>query len=232
MPVQVEHAVYSVQTTVPKRYLIHEVFGPTVQGEGQLAGAPCLFIRFSVCNMWSGRPEDQAESRCPFCDTDFYGGDRLTAEEIVFRLKCLGSPHESVMWVWISGGEPTLQLDADLLDHLHRVGWNTAVETNGTRIIDPEVRRRIDHLTVSPKLPWDQTRQREGDTLKLLYPHPNPLIRPEAFEEFTASAFYLQPIDTGDIAGLGVNTALAVKALFRLPGWRLSLQLHKYLGMS
>jgi organic radical activating enzyme len=42
-----------------------------------------VFIRFSGCNLWSGREEDRGKAVCKFCDTDFIGGRRMTAIEIV-----------------------------------------------------------------------------------------------------------------------------------------------------
>jgi len=41
-------------------YLVKEMFGPTLQGEGAHAGRPCVFLRFAACNL-----------ECPWCDTDF-----------------------------------------------------------------------------------------------------------------------------------------------------------------
>ena len=65
-------------------YLVKEIFY-TLQGEGAQAGRPAVFCRFSVCNLWSGRPEDRATAKCRFCDTDFVGADAgvfATAEEL------------------------------------------------------------------------------------------------------------------------------------------------------
>ena len=43
-----------------RRYLVKEMFGPTLQGEGAHAGRPCVFLRFAACNL-----------ACTWCDTDF-----------------------------------------------------------------------------------------------------------------------------------------------------------------
>jgi len=34
-----------------------------------------FFVRFSGCNLWSGKEEDRHEAVCTFCDTDFVGTD-------------------------------------------------------------------------------------------------------------------------------------------------------------
>ena len=63
-----------------RRYLVKEMFGPTLQGEGAHAGRPCVFLRFAACNL-----------ECPGCDTDFSpeGAVRYTREEIVARIRRL-----------------------------------------------------------------------------------------------------------------------------------------------
>ena len=53
-------------------YLVKEIFY-TLQGEGQNAGRPAVFCRFSGCNLWTGREADRHRAVCQFCDTDFVG---------------------------------------------------------------------------------------------------------------------------------------------------------------
>src|SRR3546814_7039430 len=53
-------------------YTVKEIFR-TLQGEGAQSGRPAVFLRFSGCNLWSGREEDRATADCTFCDTDFVG---------------------------------------------------------------------------------------------------------------------------------------------------------------
>jgi len=207
-----------------RRYSVHEIFGPTIQGEGGMTGTVCHFLRFSGCNMWDGRPATRAASRCPFCDTDFFSHTLMTADQIVERLA--GLPR--VEWVTISGGEPALQLDDELCDALHDAGYLIAVETNGTR----ELRGSPDYVTLSPKLPPARTIPAHVDCLKVLYPHPNPLITPEAFAGFFAGSRYIQPITTGDAATNALNLSGALALVYRLPEWKLSVQLHKLLGVA
>ena len=74
-------------TPTAHRYQVKAIFGPTLQGEGLHAGAPCVFLRLAGCNAWDGRAETRANSACPYCDTDFRGGELLDMEEIVLRLE-------------------------------------------------------------------------------------------------------------------------------------------------
>jgi len=189
-----------------------------------MTGTVCHFVRLSGCNMWDGRPMTRPQSSCPFCDTDFFDHTMMTAEEITSALVALGP----VEWVTISGGEPALQLDQTLVDALHGASFKVAVETNGTRLL----KTNPDYLTVSPKLPYPQTVIRKCDSLKLLYPHPNPLIRPEHYESIEREDSYLQPIDAEDQIKTNHNIQQTVEKLYTLPNWKLSLQTHKILGVE
>ena len=208
-----------------RKYSVHAIFGPTIQGEGGMAGTVCHFLRLSGCNMWDGRPETRAASKCPFCDTDFFSHTLATAEGIVDQLLALGA----VEWVTVSGGEPGLQVDQGLCDALHRAGYKIAIETNGT----VPLRGVVDYVTMSPKVPPGAIGYTGPvDCLKLLHPHPNPLITPDAFRDFDAGSRYIQPI-TGDTPeATAANMTGALVLLYSLPEWRLSVQLHKYIGVD
>jgi 7-carboxy-7-deazaguanine synthase len=211
-----------------KTYLIKKIFGPTIQGEGSLAGTVTTFIRFGGCNMWDGRLATRGASKCPYCDTDFFGGDHLTVDEIVERVSKITRPDG---WVTLSGGEPLLQLDFDLASALYDEGFSLAVETNGTRILDPRMLGVIEKIILSPKVPREEIALKFADDLKVLYPHPNPKITPEAFQDFPAENHYLQPVNWVDELDL-VNVALTVDKLQTLDGWKLSLQMHKAIGVE
>ena len=53
-------------------YAIKEIY-KTIQGEGAQAGRAAVFVRFSGCNLWSGREKHRETAVCNFCDTDFVG---------------------------------------------------------------------------------------------------------------------------------------------------------------
>ena len=207
-----------------------------------MTGTPCHFIRLSGCNMWDGRPETRADSKCPFCDTDFFSHTMMTSLEIVDTLEELGTSR-TIPWVTISGGEPALQVDYVLTEELHRAGYKIAIETNGTVPLKvhhggnlmPFVNGYVDYVTISPKLPRAKLFTPYAmDCLKLLWPHPNPLIRPEAFDKDSVNAVtrYLQPIEDADPEVTRANVAATIAKLYELPGWKLSLQTHKYIGVE
>ena len=210
-------------------YSVKEIYY-TLQGEGARAGRAAVFCRFAGCNLWSGRESDRAEAACDFCDTDFVGtdgpgGGRFAsaiglADAIARTWSGAIAAERGEPYVVFTGGEPLLQLDEEVVTESHRRGFEVAVETNGT-LLPP---RGIDWLTVSPK-PRSELRVKSGQELKLVFPH---AITPESVAELDFLLFYLQPMDGPDRVE---NTARAVEYCRRHPRWRLSLQMHKLVGI-
>ncbi|EJN12072.1 hypothetical protein PMI42_04679, partial [Bradyrhizobium sp. YR681] len=119
------------------------------------------------------------------------------------------------------GGEPLLQVDADLIDALHARSFEIGVETNGT-IAAPA---GLDWICVSPK-GGSELVQKRGHELKLVYPQA--LASPETFEDLAFERFSLQPMDGPEVIQ---NTARAIDYCLHHPQWRLSVQTHKSLGI-
>ncbi|MEQ8506489.1 MAG: 7-carboxy-7-deazaguanine synthase [Rhodospirillales bacterium] len=208
-------------------YSVKEIYF-TLQGEGAQAGRPAVFLRFAGCNLWSGREQDRADAQCRFCDTDFIGTDgpgggafkdaHSLAEAVAAAWPASGG---GVPLVVCTGGEPLLQVDGALIDALHNVDFQVAVETNGT-IQAPE---GLDWVCVSPKAGTDVV-QRRGDELKLVFPQDG--AGPDAFEDWDFGRFLLQPMDGPD---RDANTKAALDYCLAHPKWGLSLQTHKLLGI-
>lgn len=195
--------------------LINEIFY-SLQGEGINAGRPAIFIRLAKCNL-----------RCSFCDTDFDHGTEMTAEEIQKAIE--GYSSQFIIW---TGGEPTLQLSEEVLAHFRLLGYEQAIETNGTR----RPPRGLDYITCSPK-------PEAMDVLHQSFPNGVSEFRfpigvdgplPPAIEELPlAKAYLVSPIFVGEGQG-----ELDQKALDRCidfvkanPRWRLSMQLHKLINI-
>jgi len=209
-------------------YSVKEIYY-TLQGEGANTGRPAVFCRFAGCNLWSGREEDRDQAICSFCDTDFVGTDGpgggrfFTAEDLAAAVAAKWPVDLTTTEPFIvcTGGEPLLQLDADLVNALHERRIEIAVETNGTR----KPPAGIDWLTVSPKAgaPLVVT---GGNELKLVYPQEKAM--PEQYERLAFERWYLQPMDGPDRTE---NTRLAVEYCLAHPRWRLSVQTHKDIGL-
>jgi 7-carboxy-7-deazaguanine synthase (Cx14CxxC type) len=206
-------------------YAVKECF-LTLQGEGVQTGSRAVFLRFAGCNLWSGREEDRATAQCNFCDTDFVGtdGDRggkfATADGLAAHVAAVWGEAEPRRVV-VTGGEPMLQLDPDLVAALHARGFRIAVESNGTLVATPG----IDWLCISPKAGTEVV-QRSGDELKLVWPQDG--IDPAELERWDFDHFLVQPMDC---AARDAAFEAAVKLAMERPRWRLSLQAHKVVGL-
>ncbi|WP_067725126.1 7-carboxy-7-deazaguanine synthase QueE [Oceanobacillus damuensis] len=128
------------------KFPILEIFGPTIQGEGMVVGRKTMFVRTAGCDY-----------RCSWCDSAFtWDGsakeeiERLTADEIITRLKQTGGEHFD--HVTISGGNPALLANLnELVEALHKLDMEVALETQGSRWQNWFL--SIDDLTISPKPP-------------------------------------------------------------------------------
>jgi len=207
-------------------YRVKEAF-LTLQGEGINAGRAAVFCRFSGCNLWSGHERNRSTAICQFCDTDFVGIDGegggvfVSADLLANHIESLWLGGEAHRLVVFTGGEPLLQLDTALLDAAHSKGFETAIETNGTK----PVPAGVDWVCVSPKAGAPVVVE-SGDELKLVYPQAG--LDPEDLDHLNFKHRLLQSMDGPN---RDQNTALAVSYCLTNPLWRLSLQTHKYLGI-
>ena len=206
-------------------YSIKEIFY-TLQGEGAHAGRPAVFCRFAGCNLWTGRESDRADAVCQFCDTDFVGTDGegggkfSTPEALAQTINALWpASYPASKYVVFTGGEPLLQLDRPLIDAMHAVGFEIAIETNGTLPV-PE---GVDWICVSPKMGSTLVVQ-QGNEIKVVIPQKDQDLA--AYEGLAFDNFFVQPMD-GPLAEF--NTTLAIDTCKRNPKWKLSLQTHKLL---
>ena len=185
-------------------YKIHEIFY-SLQGEGCHTGIPAVFVRFTGCNL-----------RCPWCDTDFTSYTELTADDILAQVKRL-LPNPG--YVILTGGEPSLQVDEELITAIHKAGYRIAIETNGTHPLP----QGIDWVTCSPKEGSTLTLKR-ADEVKVVYTG----INPEHWKnDIQTDNLLLQPLEQNG----QTNTNEVVKYILDHPTWRLSLQTHKLIGL-
>ncbi|MCD4820165.1 MAG: radical SAM protein [Candidatus Cloacimonetes bacterium] len=92
----------------------------SIQGESTYAGLPCIFIRFSGCNL-----------RCSYCDSkySYETNFSLSVPEILKELE----KYKPANIVEITGGEPLLQEKIyQLFDDLYFNGYKILLETNGS----------------------------------------------------------------------------------------------------
>jgi len=214
-------------------YGIVEVFR-TLQGEGINAGRSAIFVRFGGCNLWSGvdrnraADADRTGATCPkFCDTDFITRGKISCDGLV-ALIVNELPADIVVF---TGGEPALQLTAELVLACKAFGLETCIETNGTVRISEDVLEVLEHVCVSPKLPDSQIVVREGTELKVVTPRYSPNDYDELAKGFTFR--FVSPEAVTTSVGKSQTIRLVEKAAAQWcmehPPWRLSLQTHKHL---
>lgn len=142
-----EQDAYLEEFHKEKKLPVIEIFGPTIQGEGPLAGAKTMFVRFGGCDY-----------RCGSCDSLHAvipaavkaNARRMTAQEIADELipvaKATGTP-----WITFSGGNPCMHDLNMLISLLQGAELAIVVETQGT--LNPSWLDRVHMVVVSPKSP-------------------------------------------------------------------------------
>lgn len=197
---------------------INEIFY-SLQGEGAHSGVPCVFVRFSGCNL-----------KCTFCDTAHQKGVEMTDAEIIDYINTYPAD-----WIVLTGGEPSLWIDDAFIHALHvATGKKIAIETNGTNRI-PDA---IDWVTLSPKFGMTTPEcadiaghlsiQRADeikvvDTGQELEPY---FLLPQVRSH---TRMFLQPCYVDDPKEFEANTRRTITRVKADPRWQLSAQLHRYL---
>jgi len=205
-------------------YEIIEIYS-AVQGEGVNAGIPMVVVRLRGCNL-----------RCLWCDTKYawpdagVGSKSMDEESIAVEVQ----KFPGIQWVMLTGGEPTAQNLYLLCSALHDVGKDIALETNGTLPISG----RVDWICISPKLgvpggdrinipallEVDELKFVIGDqhdidlVNQFLVDHLHHLLRGHV-------QICLQP-QSQDVEATKLCYEECIKK-----GWRLSVQLHKLIGI-
>ncbi|MBZ9613598.1 7-carboxy-7-deazaguanine synthase QueE [Rheinheimera maricola] len=220
-------------------YKVNEVF-ETIQGEGSFTGAPAIFIRLQGCPVgcsWCDTKhtwEIKDELRQPLGDiviktseTEHWAG--VSAEDLMALFSREGYQAKHVV---ITGGEPCMYDLNPLCEVLHSKGYSTQIETSGTFTIKAPAQTWV---TVSPKVNMAggykmlQSALDRANEIKhpvAMQKHIDELLQLLQHTDTTAKLIYLQPISQQRRA-----TELAI-ALCKQHNWRLSVQVHKYLGIS
>ncbi|OYW95261.1 MAG: 7-carboxy-7-deazaguanine synthase QueE [Alishewanella sp. 32-51-5] len=220
-------------------YQVNEVF-QTIQGEGRYTGTPAIFVRLQGCpvgcswcdtkHTWTLDPElaitpDQLLAKRG--DSPSWTGLTPAALLALFQQQGYQARH-----VVITGGEPCMVDLTPLCQALHAAGYSTQIETSGTFEIKAPLATWV---TVSPKLnmpggyPVLPSALKRADEIKhpvAMQKHVDELVALLDLHQLNDKLVYLQPISQQKRA-----TELAIASCIK-HNWRLSVQVHKYLGIE
>jgi 7-carboxy-7-deazaguanine synthase len=221
------------------QYKINELF-ETIQGEGSFTGQPSIFIRLQGCpvgcswcdtkHTWEIELSDEVSQNIMLAkaeETSQWAA--MTVEKILALVKEKGFQAKHIV---ITGGEPCMEDLTPLCDAFEQLGYSTQVETSGTFEINVSKKCWV---TVSPKVnmrggyPILNSAMMRADEIKhpiATEQHVNDLKELLAEHKVKNTPIYLQPISQKPRATeLAIATCIA-------NNWRLSVQVHKYLGIE
>ena len=221
------------------QYKINELF-ETIQGEGSFTGQPSIFIRLQGCPVG-----------CSWCDTkhtwEVELSDKVTKEVMLAKsqetpqwaefsveqiLSLITERGYQAKHIVITGGEPCMVDLTPLCNAFDGLAYSTQVETSGT--FEIYVSNKC-WVTVSPKVnmrggyPILASAMKRADEIKhpiATEQHVDDLKTLLAEHNIENIPVYLQPISQKNRATeLAIETCIA-------NNWRLSVQVHKYLGIE
>lgn len=199
------------------RLPVHELFGPTIQGEGRWVGKAVSFIRLSGCPVG-----------CPWCDTGYAdGGNGLPREYLALEdiVKSVGG-----FRVVISGGEPFIHPRLpELVTALVNRGKSVAIETSGAfwQPIGGAWVTLSPKQHVSPRYPVRPEFWSRANEVKIVVETgQEPAFYAPNLSQFKGPV-YLQP----QWENLDESLAHCLEWLEQNPDWTLSVQTHKFIGV-
>ena len=204
-------------------FTVSEIF-KSIQGESTFAGLPCVFIRFTGCNL-----------RCRYCDTTYAytEGFTIKADDLIFRVKEMGP-----QLVELTGGEPLLQDGiGELTTSLLQQGLMVIVETNGTvpiRVLDPgaivimDVKTPGSGHSIDKNLIDNLENLKSCDEVKFVVTDQR---------DYKWSKTFIEKYDLIERCNVLISPAFGIVEPQKLAAWilednlpvRLNLQLHKYI---
>ncbi len=221
------------------KYKINELF-ETIQGEGAFTGQPSIFIRLQGCpvacswcdtkHTWDINLEDEIKSSSMLSKTqETQAWSALSVSEIVDVFIAQGFQAKHVV---ITGGEPAMVDLIPLCLALEEAGFSCQLETSGT--FELQVSKKC-WVTVSPKVNMKGGYKILNSAMIRANEIKHPVATEQHVDDLKAlllehsivdTQVYLQPISQKERA-----TALAIKSCIE-NNWRLSVQVHKYLGIE
>ena len=221
------------------KYKINELF-ETIQGEGAFTGQPSIFIRLQGCpvacswcdtkHTWEINLEDKVDQQTMMnksVESDHWSP--LSASEMItiFESNKYHAKH-----IVITGGEPCMVDLTPLCFEFEKQGYSCQIETSGTFEV-----QTTDNcwVTVSPKINMKGGYEILASAMQRANEIKHPVATEQHVDDLKAllnehnikeKPIYLQPISQKER-----GTELAIKTCIE-NNWRLSIQVHKYIGIE
>ncbi|WP_458700109.1 7-carboxy-7-deazaguanine synthase QueE [Sulfurospirillum sp. 1307] len=183
----------------------------SIQGEGFFCGTPSIFVRLHGCNL-----------DCSWCDEPLHKGsyESFSYDEVISKIKSYPSKQ-----VVITGGEPSINDINGFIDVLHVKGFYVAVESNGYRL---ENIKNADWITYSPK-DWNFLHVEGFSEYKFVVSKDDDIEK--IINLKTKKPIYIQAQNFSDKIN-EENTDFCIDLVKKYPHFKLSVQLHKFLGVD
>jgi 7-carboxy-7-deazaguanine synthase len=228
-----------IVTMITTVYKINELF-ETIQGEGAYTGQPSIFIRLQGCPV-----------ACSWCDTQHTW--EIDLDKKITPALMQNKKEETPQWaemsvehllsliaeqgyqakhVVITGGEPCMVDLTPLCLGLEKKGYSCQIETSGTFEIQTSAACWV---TVSPKVNMKGGFKILSSAMQRANEIKHPVATEQHIDDLKTllsehnivdTPIYLQPISQKIRA-----TELAIKTCIA-NNWRLSIQVHKYIGIE
>ncbi len=182
----------------------------SIQGEATHTGVASIFIRLHGCNL-----------SCSFCDDDLHTGTYkdMSFEEIEKEISQY--PCKRII---ITGGEPSLYDLNSFIKYMQKRDYYISVETNGYNF---ENIKEANWITYSPK-EWDKIKSEGFDEYKFIVSKDSDIST--ILNIKTDKPIYIQPMNNFNTPNMD-SLQKCIDTVLRYPHLRLSVQLHKFLGL-
>ena len=221
------------------KYPVNDLY-TCVQGEGVQTGVPMVLLRLHGCAVgcpwcdtketWDMEPQNERDSLAEILGANpLY--TFLNAAEIINTIR---ERHDGPRWVLVTGGEPAQYDLRPLVDAIHHAGLKAALETSGTEL--GHVEAGFDWVCVSPKMNMPGGKKVQvkafavADEVKHIIGRRRDIAELDTLLESVTlkseTQICLQPVSLSHKA-----TELCLETVQKR-GWRLSVQMHKYIGVN
>jgi len=184
----------------------------SIQGEGTLHGTASIFVRFHGCNL-----------DCHFCDDEYHTQDNyhtISTQALIDALKKY--PSKTVI---LTGGEPSIYELNNMISALKVAGYYVCVETNGYNLQNIE---KANWITYSPK-DLENIHNDGFSEIKFIVNTQTDMTH--ILNLKTPKTIYIQPENNFETPNMN-NVKHCIKLVEKHPHLKLSVQLHKFLGIE